>query len=229
MEAKGLAEIVGRVKDTNIPNNASENLFGGAFQKFCIELDTTKAITPGFFIERQGRKPVWTHFKYVKLPGFCYNCGRLSHESSPNKTVDGTVLFGTWLKAEDHSWNVPEWPKNSGCKPVFITVVEEELGTMSDVSDTVNPSPELETLPQDLRQSGALKPPEVTVAKPRCRFKRNNFSKRQLSDCGSDNSMDSTNKILTERQNLGLFAPNEKHDIQTFDPGLENAKSVGPI
>lgn len=95
-----------------------------------------------FLFERQCRKPVWIHLKYVKLLSVCYNCGMISHDSKlcPNRKECGSVLYGKWLRTEDQSWNVPEWPENSASISSFKTVTIRGLVTTSVFSDTVRES-----------------------------------------------------------------------------------------
>lgn len=100
-----LASIAGRVKETKVRQLHYENKFGGEFPKFRIELPTNEPIISGFFLERQERKPVWIHLKYVKLPSYCVHCARVNHES---KHCDGEKLkennvYEKWITAEDKS------------------------------------------------------------------------------------------------------------------------------
>lgn len=96
-KAKSLAELAGKIKHTE-----EETQMGGEFVRFRIELDTTKPILPGFFLQRLGRKHTWISLKYVKLSNVCFNCGRFDHETrfckghQPNQEK----LYGGWLKAD---------------------------------------------------------------------------------------------------------------------------------
>lgn len=115
MSAMELTAIARKVKDISILNLTSESQYGEEFLKFHIELDTTKQITPRFFLQRQGRKLVQIHLKYVKLPSVCFNCGKFNHDSKlcTDKKGNGSNLFGKWLRADDQSWNISGWPEDS--------------------------------------------------------------------------------------------------------------------
>ena len=44
-----------------------------------IMMDITKKLVRGKKITIEGGESRWIHFKYERLPNFCYNCGLLSH------------------------------------------------------------------------------------------------------------------------------------------------------
>ena len=48
-------------------------------------------------------KPIWISFKYVKLPEFCYDCGRLGHtlsicDEAKEVDEDSDLPYGDWLR-----------------------------------------------------------------------------------------------------------------------------------
>jgi len=52
-----------------------------------------------------GGTPKWISFKYVKLPKFCYGCGKLKHiwRGCPNykpDIEDFDLQYGVWMR--DH-------------------------------------------------------------------------------------------------------------------------------
>ncbi|KAJ8448892.1 hypothetical protein Cgig2_030748 [Carnegiea gigantea] len=49
-------------------------------------------------------KPLWIRFKYVKLPDYCYGCGKLGHVLKGCDTIiaddgDPNLQYGAWLRA----------------------------------------------------------------------------------------------------------------------------------
>ena len=45
---------------------------------FKVDIDVAKPLRRGVRVLLAG-KPTWIQIKYVKLPDFCYGCGRLGH------------------------------------------------------------------------------------------------------------------------------------------------------
>lgn len=135
MFAKGLAAIAGTVKDSDQICKNSENLFAGEFLKYRVELDTNKPIVPGFFLQRQDKKPVWIHLKYVKLPAVCFKYGKLNHDPKfyIDQNVKGVQLFKRWLRADDKSWNIPVWQEESIGNSEFKTISMKEVVTQSKI------------------------------------------------------------------------------------------------
>lgn len=72
--------------------------------KFRVELDLEKPIVPGWLLDRGSQPPVWIEFRYEKLPNFCLNCGRFSHETRLCSSVPPHpthhTKFGPRLRAE---------------------------------------------------------------------------------------------------------------------------------
>ena len=69
---------------------------------FLVEIDITKPLRRGMRVMVKGR-PIWISFRYVKLPEFCYSCGRLGHVLSSfdlyREVVDESDLqYGDWLR-----------------------------------------------------------------------------------------------------------------------------------
>ncbi|KAJ8441718.1 hypothetical protein Cgig2_019105 [Carnegiea gigantea] len=69
-------------------------------------------------------KAMWTKFKYLKLPDFCYGCGVLGHTLKTCEVTDPDTLacelqYGAWLRASPMKPDVAmlKWrlPKNEGC------------------------------------------------------------------------------------------------------------------
>lgn len=124
-----------RLKKISQGSLYSESKFVGEFPKFRIELATDEPIIPGFFLERQERNPVWIHFKYVKLPSFCIQCGRMNHELKhcDGKKATENNMYGKWIRAEDRSWNIPVWSDNPQTRHKFkiISMVVPEKVTVT--------------------------------------------------------------------------------------------------
>ncbi|KAK4257077.1 hypothetical protein QN277_006712 [Acacia crassicarpa] len=57
----------------------------------------------GFWVPREGMKPIWASIRYERLQVFCYRCGRIGHDDRSCKSLssmngDGDENeFGSWL------------------------------------------------------------------------------------------------------------------------------------
>ncbi|KAB1224244.1 hypothetical protein CJ030_MR2G005723 [Morella rubra] len=47
-----------------------------------VLIDISKSLCPGFFLPRVDRAPAWVQFKFERIFGFCFNCGRIGHMTS---------------------------------------------------------------------------------------------------------------------------------------------------
>jgi len=61
-----------------------------------------KPLCRGMKVMMRG-KPIWISFKYVKLPKFCYGCGRLGHtllicDKGKEVDEDSNLPYGDWLR-----------------------------------------------------------------------------------------------------------------------------------
>jgi len=70
---------------------------------FKVDIDVTKPLRRGVNV-KGAAGPVWVKIKYVKLPDFCYGCGRLGHVLTGCETVDSDMVeenlqYGDWLRA----------------------------------------------------------------------------------------------------------------------------------
>jgi len=74
-----------------------------------VDIDITKPLQRGINVMIAG-KPIWIRFKYVKLPDFCYGCGKLGHVLKGCNTIeteerDPGLQHGAWLRASPmKSW-----------------------------------------------------------------------------------------------------------------------------
>lgn len=163
--AKVLAAVAGKVKEPLDFNKASGIIYGGEYPRFRIELAVDEPIIPGFFLQRKGRKPVWIHLKYVRLPAICFHCGKLTHESHLciEKKGAETGLFGKWLRAEDKSWKIPDWPEESHHRSDFRLVSLPEMEIPSrKISE---PSPENKGTQRYINTSSDILAPMITDSK----------------------------------------------------------------
>jgi len=68
-----------------------------------VDLDVNKPLRRGVRVLLAG-KPIWIQIKYLKLPDFCYGCGRLGHVLKGCDLVDegsdvSSLQYGAWLRA----------------------------------------------------------------------------------------------------------------------------------
>lgn len=224
--AKKLAEIAGKVKEGYGQKNESDNTYGGEFQKFRIELDTSNPITPGFFLERQGRKPVWVQFKYGKLPPYYYNCGRMSHDLKfcQFKQESDSSLFGKWLRAEDHSWNIPVWPIKSNNSSKLKTVAIESLENSSEIKTVMQPSIIDESVLQQIpRSKGVSIGKEIVVTE-----KKEDSINIDIADKSASEVYLQCDMEVTEENIPYTSVKNSNGSISIFDPGLKGDKVKRP-
>lgn len=52
------------------------------FIRVRVMIDSDKVLYTSFYLPRENRVDTWVQFKYERLLGFCYNCGRLGHLSN---------------------------------------------------------------------------------------------------------------------------------------------------
>lgn len=83
-------------------------------------MDVGKPIMSGLFLKRDGLKPAWVSFKYEKLPIVCYKCGRLAHDTKSCKIIINKKeqSYGSRLRAEDPSQNIPIWTDSATVKVI---------------------------------------------------------------------------------------------------------------
>ena len=80
----------------------------GRYLRVRVLMDVTKKLMRGKKVAIEGDEARWVHFKYERLPNFCYNCGLLSHDmrdcldlSRNEKQPDSDGLqYGAWLRGE---------------------------------------------------------------------------------------------------------------------------------
>ena len=52
-----------------------------SFLRMRVLLDIRQQLTTGFWVPRKEQKPVWVWLKYEKLQDYCFQCGKIGHES----------------------------------------------------------------------------------------------------------------------------------------------------
>lgn len=71
-----LGKKIGTVKDLDL-GSAGDCL--GSFIRVKVEVDVSKPLERGFFIDLDGTKPVMIYLMYERLPDYCWDCGTLGH------------------------------------------------------------------------------------------------------------------------------------------------------
>ncbi|KAJ8441714.1 hypothetical protein Cgig2_019101 [Carnegiea gigantea] len=72
------------------------------YLKFRADVDITKPLRCGMMVNVKG-VPKWVGFKYVKLPDFCYGCGKLGHvwKGCPGFALEmdeSDLQYGSWMR-----------------------------------------------------------------------------------------------------------------------------------
>lgn len=113
--AREIVEKIGYIKDHKDNGKTKETNQGREYLRYRIEIDVTRPIIPGFFLERIGKELTWISLKYEKLPILCFKCGVLTHDTRSCKVSSKTTNkdFGIWLKAEERNEYVPKSSKYS--------------------------------------------------------------------------------------------------------------------
>lgn len=52
------------------------------FLRFCVALDTSKPLIPGFHLPRPVKEPLWISFRYERLGDYCTLCGVIGHKKN---------------------------------------------------------------------------------------------------------------------------------------------------
>ncbi|XP_030970537.1 uncharacterized protein LOC115990909 [Quercus lobata] len=93
---KGLGHVVEVDKKTFLSDQAH-------FIRIRVELPLEKPIRRGGWVANPKGDQVRVGFKYERLVGLCYQCGRFGHEMkdcpSPGPTQQMARMYGEWLKA----------------------------------------------------------------------------------------------------------------------------------
>ncbi|KAJ8452109.1 hypothetical protein Cgig2_016690 [Carnegiea gigantea] len=102
-QTKNFAEFLGSHIGTFVDCEDS-NMFG-ADRSLCfrVDVDIKNPLRQGVSVKIDG-KSIWIRPKYVKLPDFCYGCGKLGYVFKACNLVDGDMndadlQYGSWLRA----------------------------------------------------------------------------------------------------------------------------------
>ncbi|KAJ8441477.1 hypothetical protein Cgig2_008738 [Carnegiea gigantea] len=92
-------------------------LASSIYLKFRVDVDVTKPLHHDIMVN-VGGNPKWISFKYVKLPDFCYGCGKLEHvwRGCLNYKLDiddSDLQYGVWMKG------LPIWRRQWGMEDEY--------------------------------------------------------------------------------------------------------------
>ena len=75
------------------------------FMRIRVDLPIEKPLHRGRHVVSKGGEKFWVHFRYERLPTFCYLCGKLGHHDKHcqvNADRQSTPKqYGEWLKANE--------------------------------------------------------------------------------------------------------------------------------
>lgn len=102
---KAIGASLGKVIDVDV---ADTGVQWGKCLRVRVEIDVTRKLIRGRKINFEEREARWEHFKYERLPNFCYRCGLLEHDlkdcskSEGNDKVEerGDLQYGAWLRRD---------------------------------------------------------------------------------------------------------------------------------
>ncbi|KAJ8422345.1 hypothetical protein Cgig2_006315 [Carnegiea gigantea] len=100
-QTKKFAEFLGSQIGTFV--DCDDSMMLGADKSLCfrVDIDVERPLHRGVSV-KMGGKPMWIKIKYVKLPKFCYRCGRLGHvvkecETTTDDVAKEELQYGSWL------------------------------------------------------------------------------------------------------------------------------------
>ena len=102
---KTIGASLGKVVDVDVADNGVQ---WGKYLRVRVEVDVTRKLIRGRKINIVGEEARWVHFKYERLPNFCYRCGLLEHDlrecpvSVGRDKAEGMedLQYGAWLRGE---------------------------------------------------------------------------------------------------------------------------------
>ena len=102
---KAIGASLGKVVDVDVADNGVQ---WGKYLRVRVEVDVTRKLIRGRKINIVGEEARWVHFKYERLPNFCYRCGLLEHDlrecpdSVGRDKAKGRedLQYGAWLRGE---------------------------------------------------------------------------------------------------------------------------------
>lgn len=104
--AEEAASWIGEVVDVDF--RLSKVVWVTQFIRVKVLLDLSQPLPPGFMLPRAQREPTWIQFKFEKVSGFCFNCGRLGHLmntcSAPPNTLVAPATLSPRMFANSHNY-----------------------------------------------------------------------------------------------------------------------------
>ena len=102
---KAIGESLGKFIEVDVEDTGVQ---WGTCLRVRVEIDVTRKLIRGRKINMEKGETRWVHFKYERLPNFCYRCGLLEHdlkdcfEESGNDKEEGNgdLQYGAWLRGE---------------------------------------------------------------------------------------------------------------------------------
>ena len=102
---KAIGASLGQVMDVDV---ADTGVQWGRCLRVRVEIDVTRKLIRGRKINIEKEEARWVHFKYERLPNFCYRCGLLEHdqrECSESMGFDkgdekGDLQYGAWMRGD---------------------------------------------------------------------------------------------------------------------------------
>ncbi|KAL7182160.1 hypothetical protein ACSBR1_040967 [Camellia fascicularis] len=112
-----LPESTGKLIDVEAPTEGL--LLARSFLRLRVDINTSLPVPRGFLLKRptthsQDQSDIWVDFKYERLSDFCYDCGRIGHDSNSCKFMS------------------KEEGRQSGYGPELRTGVAKNLGLSVD-------------------------------------------------------------------------------------------------
>lgn len=79
-----LLNKVGKLLEVDDPTKTGD--LSRHFLRARVEVDVTKPLWSGRWIQKSPKEKIWIHFKYERLQRLCYNCGLFGHEQKTCKS-----------------------------------------------------------------------------------------------------------------------------------------------
>jgi hypothetical protein len=80
------------------------------FVRIRVDIDLTSPLSPGFFLPRYNHQDLWIGLKYERLPGMCYRCSVIGHDTRDcvrdekmlwNEFCLLFLAYGHWIRTEN--------------------------------------------------------------------------------------------------------------------------------
>lgn len=94
-----IGKTLGEVEDVEVD---TDDTSWATYLRLRVKLNLFKAVARGQSLEVRGEK-IWIPIRYEKLPRFCFNCGKMMHDSICNMGGDmqSKDQYGTWLRVKN--------------------------------------------------------------------------------------------------------------------------------